>query len=407
MELGEFTVHRDVIGTLRHLHRSSGGSIEWVDEISDDRWTLLPTIGDHDRCVRALHEVNGQKLPPSIIDEPHRKAYAHVLPESRMLPWSFCYPPATFARRLKRFIDSIASRNLDPRHVEGPYTAFRELTRKFRSSRVDVKALETVLDSCPNELARRHLESLRPGKGGYVEPPRYDFFGTRTGRLTVESGPLVLTLPASMRGLFVPALKGGEVLQVDFVSLEPRLLLARSSPGKRIEGDIYENLRNDAFEGSVPRDVVKRAVISVLYGMSIDTLSSELDISHESARALIDKTRSLFRAREETERIVGSLSDGRITNLYGRRVESEGRQHLNSFVQSSAIDVAHMGFRELLARSEIPMRPMFLIHDALVLEVAHEHRARFEQDVARGYDCPELGVNFPWKAGPFAKGNVG
>ena len=64
-----------------------------------------------------------------------------------------------------------------------------------------------------------------------------------------------------------------------------------------------------------------------------------------------------------------------INNFYGRRVKTETTHTLiNHYVQSTAVDVAMLGFMNILDYvSELDklddIVPMFILHDALILDV--------------------------------------
>lgn len=67
-----------------------------------------------------------------------------------------------------------------------------------------------------------------------------------------------------------------------------------------------------------------------------------------------------------------------VTNFYGRRVKTETAHTLvNHYVQSTAVDVAMLGFLNILdyvaeIGKEDEIVPMFILHDALVLDI-HEN----------------------------------
>jgi hypothetical protein len=64
-----------------------------------------------------------------------------------------------------------------------------------------------------------------------------------------------------------------------------------------------------------------------------------------------------------------------ITNFYGRRVKTETAHTLiNHYIQSTAVDVAMLGFKNLLEYVEQLGRledivPLFVLHDALILDI--------------------------------------
>ena len=76
-----------------------------------------------------------------------------------------------------------------------------------------------------NETLISNLNSFKPAKG-YSKVVEYDQVKTITGRLiNKHHSPKILTLPARHRKIFESRwIKEGELLQVDFKSLEPRVI---------------------------------------------------------------------------------------------------------------------------------------------------------------------------------------
>ena len=68
------------------------------------------------------------------------------------------------------------------------------------------------------------LRTFLPDDTGQAKKVRYDQIGTTTGRLTVKSGPAILTLPQKYRDVISSRYDQGKVIQIDFVSVEPRVL---------------------------------------------------------------------------------------------------------------------------------------------------------------------------------------
>jgi len=90
-----------------------------------------------------------------------------------------------------------------------------------------------------------------------------------------------------------------------------------------------------------------------------------------------------------------------VQNFFGRplRFEQSPADHIlfSHFIQSSAVDVSMLGFYKLLdelAYQENDIRPLFILHDALILEIP----PRMLEDVSRickkGITIEKLGV-FP------------
>jgi len=214
-----------------------------------------------------------------------------------------------------------------------------------------------------NELKARessNLNSLLPGQDGTCEVVRYSH-SSQTGRMTVMKGPKVLLLSKEDRRFFVPKKHRNVLAQVDFVSLEPRViyLLARGEAPR----DIYTKM-GEEIGGDISRAKLKIATISSLYG------SSKTD------PAISKKVSRFFSIDKVTEKY---LNNDALFNLYGRPLFPEDdRLRLSHFVQSTAVDVALLGFSNFVESKNIT--PYFMIHDSLVFECSRETYEELSKD---------------------------
>jgi hypothetical protein len=400
VRLTKFEVHRDVIGSLKHVSYEAG-KISWKDDLLPSEWVFDRDEGSIDRCLKTLLKVNGVEVSYSP-GATQQKVYGKVLPNVKFTPWSLCLPANTYKETVKNFLASLSLMDVDAKYYDNVFTSYRELVSEFKPFRVDEKLLRAGFETASDALMV-HLETLLPGGDGLVQPPKYNFFGTRTGRLTVASGPMVLTLPKDKRNLFL-AEKGSKVVQIDFSSLEPRLLSALAKL-PAVEGDLYENISRTVFSGDLPRDKVKVAILGIMYGMSVDTLSNHIGLPVDDCRVILQSVKQHLRVKEILSKIeretVGDVSK----NYFGKVFEINKQSMLNNYVQSSGVDVVHMGFHKLVKEAKergINFKPMFLVHDALVGEVSNSDRKALEALVKKGSECPQLGTVFPLTMSDFA-----
>jgi hypothetical protein len=234
------------------------------------------------------------------------------------------------------------------------------------------------------------VESFAPGSGGYAQVPKYSH-ATQTGRLKVVEGPKILTVSKPDRRVISSRFSGGRILQVDFVSLEPRVALytAGQDPGA---GDVYEWIASSIGMG-LTRSKVKVPTLSVLYGQS----ARNDDLVSSTIR---EKIQSLFKIQEMKERI----ASGKFSNGFGRPLETvEDRLLISHYTQSTAVDVALLGFRKLLesfgSHSGVGIVPIFVLHDALILDVSPEIYGFLKGKVDEGVIVDRLG-HFPLSLGP-------
>jgi len=170
---------------------------------------------------------------------------------------------------------------------------------------------------------------------------------------------------------------------------------ARSSDAEDMYGEVAEKIFGDRQN----RDAVKVAVISELYGAAKESLRARLGISQAKIDAFVRGINEYFQLDALRARLEAQAQSGKIINKFGRplSVDPEAKNTLvNTYVQSTGVDVAMMGFNQVLKQLGTDgIRPLFVLHDALILDV----RADRMQDAAQvksvrvqGYDA-----DFPLK----------
>ncbi len=181
---------------------------------------------------------------------------------------------------------------------------------------------------------------------GRLEKPSYLRTKTKTGRLSVVSGPNVLTMHSGLRKGLVDG------YSIDFVSIEPNVLLVAQNRNPRT--DIYDTLRNDIFENKISRAKVKIATMAALYGSG----------RSDKFATLIEK---YFRVQEQIKQLEDQVENDTIRNMFGRIINLNGAtdKHLLAlWLQSSAADAALYGFYNF--NKEVDIIPHWIIHDGLI-----------------------------------------
>lgn len=372
-----FLLDKLILGTDNHLCLQLDGCF-WTSKLLEGMWTLSKhPLPYSSRCLNDLFELEGL-IPP--LDPPNRfvksmqtfAARATISP-----PWSMIMPQdehRSFVERLINFTSqTLASINLS--YYNDVWDKGNVVLRSLLPAKVDGKRfLEVVEDSGMN---RRVIEGFRPDGAGFASPVVYDRFGTRTGRLTVKSGPGILTMKKEYKDVIVPSVPGGHIVSVDFSALEVRVLLHEAG-GTCDSSDLYEHISNELFFGKVDRKSVKAAVIAESYGSSKSVLSTFLKIGGRELDEFVEKIRSYLGIKELREKVSGQYwKDGHIRNKYGRRVAidaPQGHIFVNSYAQSTGADVSLMGFSEVVqSLMKSPgVRPLFVVHDELILDVSPE-----------------------------------
>jgi len=244
-----------------------------------------------------------------------------------------------------------------------------------------------------NETILSGLEKFKPIKG-YCANVKYNQANTMTGRLTTtKNSPNILTLPARCRKIFESRWQQkGQLLYIDFKTLEPRVV--RKINGKDSSDDIYLEIA-DMLEFEVDRIVIKRGIISTLYGATA-TISG---LSQERSKLVLEATKNYFDLASITKKASYVHDVGCRINFFGRPIwnieESKENKIVNNYIQSTAVDVALSYFSELCDKINLDLcKPIFIIHDALILDVHEDYIDACKSIVSTGYTCPQLG-HFP------------
>ena len=244
-----------------------------------------------------------------------------------------------------------------------------------------------------NETILSGLEKFKPSRG-YCAEINYNQTNTVTGRLTTtKTSPNILTLPARCRKIFESRWQqDGDLLYIDFKTLEPRVI--RKINGKEASDDIYLEIA-DMLDFEVDRIVIKRGIISTLYGAT-STISG---LNKERSNAVLEATKSYFDLSSISKKASYVHDIGCRINFFGRPIwnieEEQGNKIVNNYVQSTAVDVALSYFSELCDLIDLEMcKPIFIIHDALILDVHKDYIDTCKNKVQAGYTCKQLG-HFP------------
>lgn len=262
---------------------------------------------------------------------------------------------------------------------------------------VDLDYLKTVLE--PTNAVFEALEGA-PCVGGNVL--RYERVSTATGRMTAvnicdEDGFNILRYPKNERHLLESRYgANGKLVFLDYSSVEPSVLftllemgvfrnVSPPNPYKQQQEtrDIYGYVQRLVTErvGEIDRSVLKRCVVSILYGATRETVIEQLRNTVQ-ANVVYDTVYEVFRLNALRQVFVDEARSNQgkfIVNYYGRRLDLQDvadYKLTNRFVQSTAADVTMLGFlnivRELQSGKNAlyqRIHPAWLLHDAFVVDV--------------------------------------
>lgn len=302
------------------------------------------------------------------------------------IPWPLIIPQRILgehARSIAADVEEALERLGDYAQV---LASSRRVLSRLQPCRIDLAVLRVE----QGRSSSAALDSFEPGPDSMVPPPIYSH-ATATGRLTVRSGPRILTLQKEHRRILASRFDGGRVMQVDFVSLEPRVLrlLADGSSPTDIYSDVAARLG-----GAANRRQVKLATLKMLYGSGRAGIVEDVGGISPKAIKQIEEYFGLPRLRGRLQSELAK--EGMIRSLWGRPLPEATETHLlvSHFTQSTAVDVALGGFGDLLERMEVDdldVIPCYVLHDALLLDVHPGAQTQLAAIVNEGIEVEGLG----------------
>ena len=394
-----FFVHPKILGTKKYLRcDSTTGSYSWVSSIDEDSWVY----GDRSvvNSIDILLELLGKEFPVVVPDQYMRSLKILGIDSMSGVPWHNVLPAYRFHDLIRDMVGVLSSTLCAFKEYEYGETFIRQrgLLMGLTRALVDRKKLQEYTVGEKNPTILCILNSFIPLTDGSTKNITYNQSSTATGRLTVMSGPSILTLPKKYRDVLKSRHIGGKVVQVDFVSLEPRLasLVAGHTPKK----DIYDDISKSLFQNKLNRDQTKIAVLCALYGASARKLSSMITNDLNPTRVISD-VKNYFSIHDLAFRLKNQFfQTGKIKNYFGKDLEPAKEDDnilVNHYIQSAAVDISLLGFEQLagqVQKEELNIQPMFIIHDALVLDVHPDDITRLTEIINKGIDIDGLG-NFP------------
>lgn len=291
---------------------------------------------------------------------------------------------------------------------------------------VDVELYEALRKENPTDSV---LSSFEPEDydTGECEVSTYSKSGSVTGRLVCLSGANPLRLKRVFRDKMLVSKwqkEGGKVVSLDYAALEPRVILWLNAIRQGVKDrspttDLYQGIADTWLAGhGISREVIKTVILSLLYGASIGTIKLKLgnDMQHEQVRDLVLLIQEKFCLQELKRQLIYEATNNdngktMIFNAFGRPiflddVEEDGGNIssflVNYWTQSTAVDVALLGFQKIFDRinsSEAVsewIRPLGVLHDALLLDI-HPMALHLIPKLVKLASEPVPGSTFPVK----------
>jgi len=368
---------RTLCGLDKHVVAVTQNKNALVDERPEFcAWIGPEKINADPHCLRTLFEL---EAIPFSVDPPQRyQALADMFGKS---PWELVHPTRRLWWALDKIKEATKHRNAEgTRYQWGVFAPTSQLFDLLRPWRVD----PAVKDSSDANAITCVSED------GWLQPPTYNRFGTRTGRLTVTEGPRVLTVRHDTRELFRAIDDEHELVQFDYSALEARVALALAGRELAIDSDPYHVIAE--LMGSKERDEAKSATFSALY--SDPTAKTQRD-------PRVSKVRRIFKLGEIfTSLKKNKEENGCVRNLYGRLIPEPIEETLyNNYVQSTGADVVLLGFKQLIPTLlELEIVPHFFLHDALYASVPRSMVREAAELASKGVSVKDFELPFPIKA---------
>jgi hypothetical protein len=371
------------------------------------KWILSKFHSYDELCVKTLAGLcNKQFIFP-------QKKYLRLIEQLNIdlttdtPPWWQIIPKQAYRDSIHELTRDIVSVFVtdDVEYYMNIFRPTRDILDDLVGCHIDMEKYTQFLSQCGNESNSGVLTSFQPNTDGICKPIKYDIFGSRTGRLTIESGPNILTLKKEYREMLKSRWSGGKIVMLDFSSLEARILAYEA--GIQMPDDIYSFISSEILN-NVDREIAKITVISTLYGGGISRLSQYVDA--DTAHMMVNKINDLFRTRDLIDKLRKqheSLSY--IRNFYGRRVQTQQTDHvlINSYTQSTGVDVALLGFSNVLKTLKtMNSKALFVLADALILDIHPDEFQSIEMlksacEVVTGYQ-----KKFPVKVSEISTSNL-
>ena len=375
-------------------------SYQWSNEIPLDSWTL--SSDENEGLLNLLFHVSGLSLdlnPPKQFVESIRSIY----PDGS-IPWKHVLPRHVHQAFLKRLINDVrkAWDESTVKYFKEFWKPIESLHAGLQRAKISKKKLEDHKKADSNAI----IDSFLPDEDGFARPIVYNRFASRTGRLGVKSGPMILNLKKSMRDVIESSYgENGSIVQLDFNALEARIILYEA--GKSAINDLYSTVASEAMPNSqLLRSTAKACIISELYGISQKKLAEKLGVSTAEASRFMNAIRRYFATPQLIEKLRGIYDKEKcIYNKFGRRLfipDDSASTLLNTYAQSTGADAAQLGFLNVvndLRQTSNRVKPLFVLHDALILDVHDDDMKTIEN--IKEVTVPGYEQKFPLKCEKF------
>ena len=249
------------------------------------------------------------------------------------------------------------------------YITLRTFLSKLLPAKINKSVITSVLESEKNSSILSSINSCNSNDSDFSKIAKYNLAKTSTGRMTIASGPRILTLPTKYRKIFMSRFEDGQLLSIDFRSIEPRIALYMAN--KEPTDDVYDFIKTQILNNKIDRRRAKLITLSALYGQSSSELQKGLP-EGITATDVLSRVQMHFCLSELKKSLRKNTQEDVLKNFVGRPLKQLGNDDhalVSHFLQSSAAEISILIFDKILhSLSSDNVIPLFVIHDALVLD---------------------------------------
>ena len=226
---------KDIIHSPSHLfYDELTDEYGWTDHFFEDSYVITDKPG----ITYNINEVRKLLGLPEIYPrfKTFEKAYGELT--DCPVPWFYVIPRKLFLGHMKDIFSKALSQislDNDNRYI-GIFLSEREMLCNLSPSKIDNEKIVSYIDNEENPTVKKTLQTFL-GDSGWAPDVFYSQTVTSTGRIVVKKGPNILTLPKKYRDVLISRYEGGQIMEVDFTSLEPMVLA--NLRGISINNDIY------------------------------------------------------------------------------------------------------------------------------------------------------------------------
>ena len=353
------------------------------------------TVSDLDECPEGFWHLDEKAYFSLTRVAAARSIKFDVLPSDPRIEWwrqwmpipriDLILPKKTVSTHIKTLIENCRKITVDS-YYTAQYQIQNRLLDTFQNANVDLHLLRQQDDNV--------IDSFSSDATGRCTRIDYDNYGSSTGRMSVKSGPKILTMSKEHRHIFRPAWgPNGSLLSIDYNALEPRVIMTLMG-NKTLPADIYSSIGEKLQLTHTSRKTLKLMILAILYGMARKNFIVKF-MSEQDPDVSYDKIRDALGVKDILARIKQEMREGFIQNHYGRPLSCDNESlYVNHFTQSTAVDVACEGFLNLVKDNGDIVRPVFMLHDELVVDVNNSDIDKLKERIGSSLYIPSLATSF-------------